>query len=80
MSAMTVPAGEWLSGPRAAQMLGARSTKSLRRLAASGLITVLKVPGANPRYRRQDVECVVRESVRPALRLVHQSNEGGVRP
>jgi hypothetical protein len=57
---------DWMRGPAAARALGFETTKPVRRLAEKGLIGVLALPSAHPKYSRADVERLKNKSLKPA--------------
>jgi len=58
-------AAEWLDAGAAAELLGVER-RHIRRLARDGLLSVRRLPGVRPRYRRDEIERLAAASVRPA--------------
>ena len=62
--------GEWVTGAEGCRILGV-CRETLVRIANDGRIGVREIPGVSRRrYSRQDLERVVKSSVRPASRPV----------
>lgn len=56
------------------------SISTLRRYEKRGLITPLRTPGNQRRYRRGDVEKLIRPAVSPRGDLAQQSDARSTRP
>ena len=56
----TQPRGALVNYTQSARLLGI-STDSLRRIVAAGSLEPVRIAGLGPRFRRADVEALVRE-------------------
>jgi hypothetical protein len=56
---------DWIGAAAAARLLGCQP-QAVRKLAATGRLTVRRLPCGRPRYARVEVEALARESTRPA--------------
>ena len=66
MSSCATQGKAWVLGTEAGRIMGV-DRRHVTRLAKQGLIAVRRIPGADPRYCRRDVEAVAERFTTPTV-------------